>query len=266
MRHLATLALVLGSSSLALADAPGDDEDDGGYYGPSSVEPVVQPAPVVAPVAPVGPSCGSPMAVDVMAHRFAVGLNLGSASFAPEHSPDAKSDFAISELSLRYRATYHLEIELALTGGRQSLEDGSQGELAMGGGTLGLRYRFSPSSRWNWWLMGGIGETTIARHDATRSELDAAARPHGQLGVGIERRFQRFAIQAELRMTAVGDRHDDETMAVPPVKGEPEPAPTNGGGGTTVTPGTPQPIDPTYTMAPEKQSGGQFTIGLSYYF
>ena len=39
--------------------------------------------------------------------------------------------FHTSELSLRYRMTPHLELELLLSGGRQALEDGSDGELAM---------------------------------------------------------------------------------------------------------------------------------------
>ncbi|MCX5748520.1 MAG: hypothetical protein NT062_39230, partial [Proteobacteria bacterium] len=151
MRHVATLALILGSTSMAFAD---DGED---YGGPSSVEPVAPPAPYAAPIVDAAPTAPS-----VMATRWSIGLGVGSFTVAPEQSPDATTDFDITELSLRFRATYHLELELNLMGGRQVLADGTQGGQALGGGTLGLRYRFAAAQPWNWWVMAGVGETTIA--------------------------------------------------------------------------------------------------------
>jgi hypothetical protein len=217
---------------------------------PGEVYPEVAPAPAPVVIDPCG---GRP---SVMAHRFAIGLNLGGFSVAPETADSgdttADTNFHTSELSLRYRATLHLELELALTGGRQVLDDDSDGDLAMGGGTLGARYRFRPEQAWNWWLMGGLGATVIERHDSTAEQRDAATRPHVALGIGLERRFRRFALQAEARMLAIGERKD--AMDAPVVN-------DTTGAGTMPLP--PDAINP---VRNDKLSGGTFTFGASFYF
>ncbi len=109
--------------------------------------------------------------------------------------------------------------------------------------------------------MGGLGKTAIASAEATKEERDAATKPHGQLGIGVERRFERFALQAELRWITIGKDHDHggTTKETPPM---PSPPPN------TTSTGNPPPTQPTTpTMAEStKLEGGQFTIGLSYYF
>src|ERR1041385_1765481 len=73
----------------------------------------------VAPTAPpptTDTSCGGGGDVheSVMANRWAVGLSIGSLGISPKDQPDNKTEFGVGSLSFRYRATLHLEIELAL--------------------------------------------------------------------------------------------------------------------------------------------------------
>lgn len=187
-----------------------------------------------------------------MANRWAVGLSIGSLGIAPKDQPDNKTEFGVGSLSFRYRATLHLEIELAVGGGRQQLPDKMQGDLEVSTGSIGLRYRFAPEQAWNWWLAGAIGSLAVAPHDATDDQRKAAEKPMGVLGVGLERRFRHFAIDAELRVIGVGEKDPQDKT---------EPVAVSGG---TMPMATTPP--PSSAPAPQGQSGGQFTIGASYYF
>jgi hypothetical protein len=226
-----TLRLVIASLFLAgtaFAQAPGE------YYA----------APGMTPPQPAADPCACGGGESAMARRFSIGLAVGSLSLAPESDPNAAEQFGIAQLAVRWRATLHIELELSLAGGQQQLADGSQGSLKVGSGTIAARYRFNPEQRWNWWLMIGAGGTTVAYDGATQAELDAAQRPHGMLGIGLERRFHVFALQAEARAIAVGDNSSSGDTIMP----------TKGSIGT---------IAP---ASSGKQSGGSLTLGLSYYF
>ncbi|HEV7559549.1 MAG TPA: hypothetical protein VGO00_28935, partial [Kofleriaceae bacterium] len=111
------------------------------------------PGEVPAPVAPVV-VVAPPVEVPVMANRWSVGLSVGGMGLAADATPDAKTNFSIGELAVRFRATPHLEIELAVGGGRQN-DNGMDGDLQVSTAAVALRYRFMPHSRWNWYLMGG---------------------------------------------------------------------------------------------------------------
>jgi hypothetical protein len=115
----------------------------------------------------------------------------------------------------------------------------------MGGGTLGVRYRFRPNRAWDWWLGAGLGATVIERHDSTEEARDAATRPHFAFGIGLERRWNRFALNADVRMMAIGPREDQS---------ETEPA-------TGVVGRLPADI-----RGAEELSAGVFTFGASYHF
>lgn len=221
------LALPLFASATAFAQAPGETSP---YEPtpPSSVTPVV-----------VDPCAGG---IPVMARRFAVGVNLGGMSVVADDDVNAtETQFRIGELSLRYRMTRHLELELLLSGGRQALEDGTDGELAMGGGTLALRYRFRPHRPWNWYLMAGFGATVIERHNSTEEQRSTAQRGHFAFGVGIEHRWRVLGVHAEIRGVGMGPREDDGAMILP-VRGNSDP------------------------RTARDLSGGQFNIGASLYF
>jgi hypothetical protein len=166
-------------------------------------------------------------------------------SVAPEDAPEGtETDFHGAEIDVRYRLTRRWEITLAFGGGRQVIdEDGTQGDLATDSVTLGVRFRFMPERKWNWFLSAGMGRTIIAQHDSTKEEREALSRPHGVFGVGLERRWRAFALQAELRGMSIGPRDEMEV----------EPTRPGGTGGTT------KPAD-------VPMGGGLFTIGGSYYF
>lgn len=221
-------ALSLLVPSVALAQAPGET-----YYA--------QPPGQVAPAAPqviVVPTTE----VDPMADRFAVNLNLGGFSIAPDGADEGQeTDFSVAELQVRFRATRRLEILLAFAGGRQQLDNDEQGELAMDQVTLGLRFNFRPEHHWNWYVMGGFGSTLIAPHDTPEEAREDMRRAHGVLGIGAEYRWQRFGITAELR--GIGVAEDEDMVII-------QDAPARDGN----------------LMDGRELGGGQFTLGGSFYF
>ena len=236
------LALSLVPAALALpatanAQAPGET-----YYAQPPSETTPAPAPVV--VATTGR--------DPLAQRWAIGLQFGGMGIAPDDAME-DTEFATAELNVRFRATRRLEILLAFTGGRQMIEDAygdqQEGDLALDMLTLGARFNFRPASRWNWYLMAGIGSTLIAHYETPEEVRDELRRPHGMFGIGIERRWTHFALQAELRGISVGEPEDgDEVMPVRP-DGSREPAP-----------------DVDFATTNDELGGGQFTFGASFYF
>jgi hypothetical protein len=205
------------AAATAHAQAPGEWTPEPGY---------AQPPPVVAPP-PAAPS-----------QRWSVGVSVGQTELAANGYEDQSVTFGGGSIALRYRGWRHLELELSFGGGREQLPDGGgEGDLAMATGTLAARYRFNPERKWNWWLLAGVGGTTVARHDATDEEISAAQRPHATFGVGVERRWNRFALQFELRALAVGQTEQEKMYADTY--------------GTTMETGL---------------SGGNFALGASYYF
>jgi len=235
---LLAIAIPLLVAATAHAQAPGDVTPMA--YGPGAGPSAVEPTVVASD------------AIPVMANRWAVGLSVGSLSIAPKDTPDDKTQFAIGELSLRYRATYHLEIELALGGGQEKLQDGTQGDREVNTGVIGLRYRFAADRHWNWWLGAGLGSLSVTPVGATDQQHSDAQRGMGSFAIGLEHRWSQFALQAELRGFAVDPPHQDYQ---PPTA---MPVPQ---GGNIMQP----PPEPTSSASLE-QTGGIFTIGASYYF
>jgi hypothetical protein len=222
MRVLLALAPLLLATT-AYAQAPGE-------MPPT----YAQPPPPVAPVGPPGDWA-------VMATRLSVGLSFGQATVTDQ--TQTKTDFSIGEVALRYRLRPEWEAEAIIGGGREKLADGSQGDRQLTEVTLGLRYRFRPADQLNWFLAAGVGASAIASQSATSDQQDAATRPHAQFGGGVEYRFAHLALQAELRVTAMGQPKGMTTA----------PALENTAATTT--------SDPNDTM-----TSGQVTIGASYYF
>ncbi len=242
MRFIVGVLAPLLATSVAYAEAPGEAEP-------------VAPTPITSPCV-----CGGsnvPINEHAMQNRWAIGFSIGAASLAPQSSPDNKMSFNIGEISLRWRAIEQMEVELSLAGGSEQLADGTMGTHQLTSVVLGARYRFRPEAAWNWYLMGGIGSTSVTLQSATDQQKNDASHPELQFGIGLERRFRHLAIQAELRLTAVSDKFsnsNNDNATTTPVTGT-----------TTNTPSTMTTTAPPASTA-EKQSGGQATIGLSYYF
>jgi len=235
MGKLLVATFLLGSAATAFAQTPGYYEGDA-----SGAPGMVAPQPIVVVAPPVR---------NVMADRWAVGLSIGGFSVSPDVAPDQQSKFDVGELALRFRATPHLELELAVGGGNERLGDGTQGDTQVSMAALALRYRFAIESDWNWWIMGGIGQAVIDPQNIDSTQMDADTRPLGELGIGLEHRWDHFALQAELKAVGMGERKGgyDQPVAVD-VSGAPA-----GGTGTTST-------------TRDTLSGGSLTIGASYYF
>ena len=235
---LLSLAPVFAASTAA-AQAPGEWTDQG------APQPQYQPQYPVGYVAQPGYAQPPPQVVVVAPaprnRRWSIGVNVGQTELTANSEYATESaTFDTGSLAIRYRPGRHLELELSFGGGSQALgEDeyyGAQGELAMATGTLAARYRFNPNRKWNWWLLAGVGGTTVAQKTASDEEIEAAQRPHGVLGVGVERRWNRFALQFELRALAVGQTEQEMELADQGV------------------------------MTTDGLSGGNFSFGASYYF
>jgi opacity protein-like surface antigen len=245
LRTLVSLA-PLFAAPLAHAQAPGEVQ-------PVVVAPVVVAPVIVAPgagpgVAPVvapapAPEAGCEPRPAVMDNRWAIGLSLGGMSIAPSDTPDDQTHFTVGELALRFRATLHFEVELAVGGGRERTPDNMDGDLQVSTAALALRYRFRAEQHWNWFVMGGLGGAAIARHDATSQERHDATQPLFEAGVGTEYRFDHLALQAELRGFGLGVARSDSESAQ----------------ATTA-----MPVEPTTNDV--QRSGASFSVGVSYYF
>ena len=232
--------LMLGS--VAYAQAPGD------YYEEGSGAPGITPV-VVAPVATPPPP---------KPRRWSIGLGIGSIDLAPHVAPEMETEFSVGQLAVRYRATRHLEIELAFAGGREQVHDEydgqREGDREVSQTVLGLRYRFNPQRKWNLWVMAGLGSLAVTHHEASDEERDYAQQSTLQFGAGLERRWSRFALQLELRAVGVAPH---ETEEGPTVVSEP------------TRPGMDMPIPPekdTTTYANDGMSGGQVILSGNYYF
>ncbi|MDX2091887.1 MAG: hypothetical protein SFX73_28755 [Kofleriaceae bacterium] len=205
------------TAGTAFAQAPGE-------YPPTSAPGYAQPPPPQQVVAPAAPAPSE--------RRWSIGVAIGQQELTSDAYGAYRQTFDIGQLALRYRPWRKLELELSLGGGHEYLEDGGEGDYAVAFGTFAARYRFNPHDKWNWWLLAGVGQTTLAMRNASDEELEAAGRMHAQFGGGIERRWARFALQFELRGIVAGPRQADLEL--------------EGAG-----PGL---------------SGGNFSLGASYYF
>lgn len=201
---MSSRALLAASIVLVPAVAFADYDYGGDYYAGPSATPV-QPYAVAPQPAPP----------PVFAARWSVGLAVGGASFAPEGNPDAKADFNIGQIALRYRGWRHLELELAMGGGTQQLPQdmgGGEGDYQIAQVTLAAKYRFNVQDHWNWWLMAGVGSTTIAPKNAPEEQVSASERGHGLVGIGLEYRWTKFALQAEAKAMKLGQTDDERAI------------------------------------------------------
>lgn len=230
------------SVATARAQAPGETSP----YEASPYETTSPYQPSVVEPPPAAPS--------VMAHRWAIGVAIGAYGTSPaDGGVGGDHGFRVAELAVRYRASPRLELELHTGGGREVIED-YDGDLAMGSVTLAARYRFLPGRPLDWFVLGGLGGTVIAHHASTPEQRDGETRMHAVVGVGVERRFGRFALQAELRAYAIGERTMQHDFVAPPPPAYPD--------GTEPVPEPP----PTRRVVSDQLSGGSFTVGASYYF
>jgi hypothetical protein len=156
------------------------------------------------PVFAQAPGATPPSPAPLSVKRWGVGVSLGSALLealpgpTDPPGPNPKHSFGQIGLSGRLRITPVWELELALEGGNSSAS-----QLAFGGVWLDVRWRPVPDTRWQGYLVAGIGSATASGTSPTDAERKG--RGAGRIGGGIERWLGNFVLALELRGIAVSD-------------------------------------------------------------
>jgi hypothetical protein len=227
----ATLRFVAAASFTAIAASPAAAQEVAGGP-PGACACAVPAAPVVVAAAPELP-------------RWGIGLRATSLSLAPESDHEAQTEYGGGGFHVRYRVRPKWQLELSTAHVTERLEDGGEGERQLQSVTLAALYHFNPYARWDWYVLAGFGGTGDASPDISDEQREDSQMGHFALGAGIERRFRRFGISAELRVVGMAppEEEDDDAPAVPTA-----PAMTLPG------------------EAGEPMSGGQFSIAATYYF
>ncbi|HLU66643.1 MAG TPA: hypothetical protein VKZ63_10225, partial [Kofleriaceae bacterium] len=190
--------------------------------------------PSVAPAEPVVTARAEPE------RRLGVGLHLGGMGLSPDEDRARKTELGGGGLHVRYRIHRRWDLQLELSH-FQGEVPGAMLHRHSSAVALGAMFHFNPGSDWLWSGLVGLGGT---RDDLTagKDREEPVARLAGGLfrvGVGLERRFDRIGVAAQLY--AVGHQRNDEELD----------GPTFAGGDGPV---------------PARSSGGLFQLAASYYF
>lgn len=221
---LASLPALALSSLLAPAPAAAQAPGDCACEAP--------PAPVVVAAAPAPP-------------RWGLGLRMTSVGLHPDGDADAHTDYAGGGLQLRWRVRPRWELELTSESMREQLPDGAgEGDRMLGMVTLAARFHPRPWARWDWYALAGVGVTSEVE-DPSSATPERRQAPHVVLGGGVERRFGRIGLGAELRAVGVAPWEEGEDASSDPR--------------TMAT-------VPTQEIEAEDSSGGQLTVAATYYF
>jgi hypothetical protein len=199
--------------------------------------------PPVAPPAPAEGWDGS---------KWGIGLRLSSVTFHDPASPEQPTNFGGGGIEIGYRLGARWELTLALGGGQEKLEDGSEGTRQMSEGTLSAKYHLRPYRAWDVVLAAGFGSTAIYEERATDEMREEAAQGHIKLGVAVERRLRRWPVGLSIGLSMVGlaPVEEDGDVAEPTRPGS----------------GVPMPDDVNLDDDDEGVSGGELTLGATYYF
>jgi hypothetical protein len=220
---LVSVVLVSGLSGIAFAQgAPGMCGD---CYA-------VAP-PVVAPPPP-----------PELSRNLGVGLHVSSLAIANEAIPDQPTELGGGGLQVRYRLNPRWELQVALDVLREHDADGMPIGPELHSATLGAMFHLRPLRRWDVYLLAAVGGVTERVESPRSGATDERGRGQVHLGIGLEHRWNRLGISAELR--AVGIEPDEQ------------------GAMTTATP-RPGSI-PTAEIEAEPDQAGLFTLAATYFF
>lgn len=225
---LRLVAATLTTAGLAVAAAPAAAQEG----PPGACACAVPAAPVAVAAAPELP-------------RWGLGLRMSSLALAPESTPDAESHYGGGGFQLRYRVRPRWVLELSSDRFREQLEDGGEGDRYLQSVTLAAQYHFNPYARWDWYALVGVGGTGDGSPDISEEQREASQTGHVAVGFGVERRFRRFGISAELRALGLAPaEHEHDTPATPTAPAMTVPA----------------------VQTHESASGGQFSLAATYWF
>jgi hypothetical protein len=181
--------------------------------------------PGAAPV-PIAPAPAAPVA-EVPHKRFAVGLTLGGMSLASTEDPENEVGLGGAGLELRWRFARRWEAAVTLAGLTGELDEATLRKT--GSLRASMMFHLRPERRWNVYLIGGLGHLHTQIVDKNSEEsLATLAEAEFHLGAGVERRWHRFSVGAELQL--VGTRRDDEAHDGPAFVGTDRPVPPASGG------------------------------------
>lgn len=177
-----------------------------------------------------GMTAPQPPLPSVMDKRWDVAADLAIESVSPDGG--AGVNFAVFELAGRFRMRPEFELGMSL-----DLGSGDAGDMATWGVYGDIRYHLPADNPWHLVLLGSIGAVAVYG----KSAPDVEHRPRGSLrtGVGVERRFGRFALEADLKVFLVNGNND---VALDPVGNNPN------------------------TLAHDSLTGISFGIGARVYF
>jgi hypothetical protein len=204
--------------------------------------PAAAPPGYAAPMAPVVVVAPRTQGWDGQ-QRWGLGLRLTSLALHQGDDVENETHYAGGGLQLRYRLNARWELELAAEHVRE--HDPESGEMIEGGrelgsGTLSALFHMRPYSRWDWYLLAGVGGTQDGREGLTEEQRKESAQGHVHLGIGLERRFRHIGIAAELRAVGMVKEEQEEDARILPAGA--------------------------MTTEKQEQSGGQLNIAATYYF
>jgi len=198
------------------------------------------------------PAAAQPeVAASARAERnWAIGVHLGGLGLEPRNADgdeliEGDSDaieMGAAGIQLRYKLHRRWELELAATHMAGELGD-TGAERHSGSLILGVMFHINPDADWQWSGLLGIGgvhdEISVEKNGerVTTAEFSEGL---VRLGVGLERRFDRWGIAAQLY--GVGFQRDDDKLDGPAYEGR------DGG------------------PVPTRSSGGEFLLLGNYYF
>ncbi len=182
----------------------------------------------------------SPTAARPSLPRWGVGAHLASLSLAePGAMDDRGTPFAGAGVQLRYRLRPRWQLELTAAHAQEQDVDAAVARH-VDAAALAILFHPRPYARWDLYLLAGVGVTSDGAPDLTDAEREASRVGDVQLGAGVERRFGRIGVAAELRLLA-----REPAAAAPTAR---------------MTDGTDAAAEP------QARSGGALTLGATYYF
>ena len=218
-----------------------------GAPGPAAAQPGAPPPPPPAYAAP--PPAVVPVvivAAPPRVRRWGIGLHLGGMgveSDADQGDAEAqKTDLGLVGVQLRFRLHRRWELELDLSHMEGELDGPGGLTRSSGAVILGGMFHINPDDRWLWSVLMGIGgarDRVWYEKEGDRVTQAEFAEGLFRLGVGLERRFDRWGLAAQLY--GVGLERDEEELDGPAYIGRDGPV-------------------------PEHSSGGLFQIVANYYF
>jgi len=184
------------------------------------------------------PAPAAVVIVEAPRRKLGVSLRMSALGMHPSDDPEAHTDFSGGGLAVSYRINRRWGIELAADHFTEDTEEGTPRELqaVSVSATFHLRpYRYA---RWDGYLIAGLGTATAV----TEGNQAPVGYGSAHLGLGLERRFRRLGISAELRMIGMGEAKDEEAQPAAASRMEPRSDEERG------------------------ISGGQVSLAATYYF